>query len=194
MTFDECERNTRLGPEVYAPLLYKGKTRLMLHRFKFKHYTGYAMPLARLMAQCLQGVAFDVITWVPCSLARKIARGYDQSRLLAKKLARVTGMPAVKLICRKGFATPQYKLKSAAEREANISGKYRALRRADYATVLLVDDIYTTGATFRACARVLKDAGAGRVLLCAAAAKQTAENCYDTTHRRRSHKEEWPLI
>jgi competence protein ComFC len=119
----------------------------------------------------IEGVEFDVVTWVPCSFLRRLRRGYDQSRLLAVKLSRIVNKPAIKLLKRKGFAKPQYTLDSADERTQNVAGQYVYIGKAAHSAVLLVDDIFTTGATFRECASVLHAAGAERVILCALARK-----------------------
>ena len=168
---DDLPWNMNNGPDIYAPLLYRGDARKAIHQYKFRGCSSHAGQFARWMMKSLGGVRCEVITWVPGSLWRRWKRGYDHCGLLAKELGRLTGMPVKRLLVRRNGGRPMYKLENAGEREANIKGKYKSKGREDYSSVLLVDDIYTTGATFRECAGILKQNGAEKIILCCIAKK-----------------------
>jgi ComF family protein len=103
-----------------------------------------------------------VITWVPLSRKRKRTRGYDQARLLAEALAAGSSIPCSGLLVKQREAAPQSGSGGREERKANIRDAYRTKNEIDIRgkTVLLVDDIVTTGATLEECAAVLSSAGA----------------------------------
>lgn len=157
-----------------APLWYRDKVRQSHHRYKFSGVLAYADTYAALMAQCvedrLQG-RFDVVTWVPLSRWRLWRRGYDQSRLLAERLARNLGVPCVRLLKKVRHTKAQSGLTGESQRRANVLGAYKPAPGADAEgrRVLLVDDVVTTGATVSECARVLRTAGAARVVCVALA-------------------------
>lgn len=109
----------------------------------------------------------DVIVPVPLSRLRLIWRRFNQSALLAQEVARLTGLPFRPLhLVRTRRTRPQPGL-SRRERETNVRGAFEVpAKRAteiDGRSVLLIDDVVTTGATVGACARALKAAGARRV-------------------------------
>ncbi len=158
----EFSRRGRAGSGIAlyaAPFWYEDGVRTALTRFKFRGRSSYAPAFARCMAESWRravnsragGEAFraDVVTWIPVSARRRRQRGYDQAELLARSLGDFLGVPAVALLEKTEDNAPQSSL-DAAGRSANVTGVY-AVRRAapDVAgkTVLLVDDILTTGAT-----------------------------------------------
>ncbi len=159
-----------------APLYYEGAVRAAVLRYKFKNRRGYAKTFSRLMASCageeLAG-RFDMITWVPVSRQRLHKRGFDQSELLARGVAENLGMELTPALRKRRHTGANSALDGREARAANVLGAFEArepgLVRGR--RVLLVDDIYTTGATLSECARVLLIAGAEDVvcLTCAAA-------------------------
>lgn len=150
--------------ECRAPMRYREPFRSTLWRFKFRGETSLAAPLAGLMARVLAGEAaqYDCIVPVPVSAERLRERGYDQTVLLAERLAAQTDLPCRSLLRKTRDNRTQHRL-TAKERTANVRGAY-ACDEADGLRVLLVDDIVTTGATARECAAMLHRAGAAEVL------------------------------
>lgn len=147
----------------YAPLRYEGKASAALRRYKFNGRTSYAGCFAELIASCLrehQADKADVVTWVPLGRLRYIRRGYSQSKILARHLAKLLGIPARGLLTKIRETPKQSRLGSEAARRANVSGAYKAGGRAEGKRVILVDDVFTTGATVSECARMLRTAGA----------------------------------
>lgn len=174
------ERKPEFIDKCAAPLWYWDKVRDSHHRYKFSGVRAYAKPYAALMGQCvadhLQG-RFDVITWVPLSRNRLRRRGYDQSRLLAQRLAQEVNVPCECLLKKVRDTRAQSGLAGESERRANVLGAYTLFPGVSTAgrRILLVDDVVTTGATLSECARVLRTAGAAEVVCVTMAMAGTEE-------------------
>lgn len=144
---------------------YRGTMRRVLREFKFNNRPGLAAPLAELacaaLASARETIAPDVVTAVPASRRQKWKRGYNQSELVARRIARNLTVPYVALLRERGGALSQKRLRYR-DRFLNILGRFAVRRTADVAgmRILIVDDIFTTGATINECARILKEAGA----------------------------------
>lgn len=166
---DEKDRQISLKeiPVCSSLFRYEGDVREAILRYKFHGLSFYSREFASLMAENLtkEELSCDVITWVPLSKKRKRARGYDQARLLAEKLASRIRVPCSCLLVKKRDAAPQSGSGGREERKANIRDAYRIKDRIDIRgkTILLTDDIVTTGATLEECAAVLLSAGAACV-------------------------------
>lgn len=158
---------------VAACFPYEKGFRRTLHRLKFQEERALARPLGTLMAEAASslGEDFDGVTWVPMSPQKLRRRGYNQSELLAKAVAKELGLPAWDLLEQVRETDTQHSL-TRAQRADNVRGAYRAKSAALGKRLLLVDDIVTTGATLRACAQGLYGAGAQKV--CAVCAANTA--------------------
>lgn len=120
-----------------------------------------------LRAEPVPGRAPVMVTWVPLGRRRRRDRGYDQAQVLAERVAVTTGLPCFRLLARVVETPPQAR-RNAAERAHALRGAFRATRTAP-GSVLLVDDVLTTGATAAECAGVLRAAGASEVGLLTAA-------------------------
>jgi ComF family protein len=151
-------------PRCSSLFRYEGDIRQAILRYKFHGLSFYSREFAALMTENLtdEELACDVITWVPLSRKRKRTRGYDQARLLAEALAAGSSIPCSGLLVKQREAAPQSGSGGREERKANIRDAYRTKNEIDIRgkTVLLVDDIVTTGATLEECAAVLSSAGA----------------------------------
>ncbi len=156
---------------ILAPFWYRGAVRSALHRFKFRGRTAYAAMFGSLMAETARGMDAGMVTWVPCSLLRRWTRGYDQSRLLARVVAKQLGLPAKPLLRRSRHTRSQTKMSGYAARQENVRGVFAARNVTTGSRVLLIDDIHTTGATARAARDALLAAGAGAVRICVAATR-----------------------
>lgn len=159
-----------------SPLYYKESVRSALLRYKFYGLTVYAKPFGQLMSDCAEeyiDAQVDIITWVPLSRKRLNKRGYDQARLLAEELSCSLMIPCEPVLKKKIHTRPQSRTGSAEKRKANISGAYEVIapEKVSGKTILLVDDIVTTGSTFSECARMLGMSGANRVYCIAVARK-----------------------
>jgi len=144
--------------------LHEGRFEKVIHRFKYLSDTSLAAHLGLLIARKISR-EYDLVTCVPLSGRRLLRRGFNQSALLAKKVAKETGFRfAPDLLQRHKAIMPQVGL-SAQERIENVRGAFSCREGAAIrgGAVLLIDDVMTTGATSNECAKVLKKHGASRV-------------------------------
>lgn len=113
----------------------------------------------------------DLVCWVPLSRSRYRIRGYNQAELIARVFAARLSCPAEPLLQRITNTRPQARLNSA-ERTANVRGAFRCTEAASVCgkRIVLVDDVFTTGATVAACAECLVSAGAGSITVVTVAA------------------------
>ena len=158
-----------------APLKYEGIVREALLNYKFhagqSRCTGFGDVLAQAVAEHFGG-EFDIVTYVPVSKKRKHERGYDQSYLLARETCRHWSVAPETLLQKTKDNVAQSSLSSREERQKNVVGAYVAVNedKIKGQRILLIDDILTTGATLREAARVLREAGAEKVICATLAA------------------------
>ncbi len=147
---------------IYAPPL-----RDAIHAFKYQSNTRLAVPLADFMIARVRREALDVDLIVPVPLHRQRLqqRGYNQAELLARHLGDAFRIPVDTSVLARVRATPPQVTLGLRERMENVRGAFRCQDEAAVAgkTILLVDDVMTTGSTLEACAEALKIAGAKRV-------------------------------
>ncbi len=176
----ECRRQPPPWTRLYFHGRYDGPLRDMILGHKFTSSLAHARLLAD-MADCAFRMAAeeipDVIVPVPLHRNRLLKRGFNQATELARVLAGKLGRPmSADGLIRTRNTVPQTRL-GHRERQANIKDAFAAdPARVGDRSVLLVDDVYTTGATLRECARTLKRAGARpvQVLVLARAQRETA--------------------
>jgi len=158
----------RLGP-------YEGVVRDAVLRLKHHDGEGLAELLGKLWvgrdAQRFRALGADAVIPVPLHWWRRWRRGYNQSAALARGLALHLQIPCFPSWLRRLRNTPAQTTQSPAGRRENVRNAFRARRRAllKGRTVLLVDDVMTTGATANEAARALRAAGAARVTVAALA-------------------------
>lgn len=156
-----------------SPLRYQDKVRAAVHGYKFGGLSARCKPFGLLIAQALsdQGVTADLVSWPSLSAKRLRRRGYDQAQLLAREVGERLGLPVVRTLDKRDRPA-QSGISGEAQRRANLLGAYTALCPGAFRgkTVLLVDDVVTTGATLSECAKTLRLAGAEQVV-CAALAR-----------------------
>jgi ComF family protein len=187
MAAPEFERAVAYG-------VYEDGLREMVHLLKYERMSALARPLGRMLAEAVETLAGEIagecmVVAVPLYPAKERQRGYNQAVLLAD--AALAGLKRTR---------PEWKLRAAhgalrrvrdtesqfsltpRGRRRNLKGAFAVAdnRALEGREVLLVDDIYTTGATARECARVLRRAGAQRVWVAtlSRAQRETVE-CWD---------------
>jgi ComF family protein len=135
-----------------------------VHDFKFRDLSALAEDMAPPMAALVEWPV-DVVVPVPLTAKRERQRGYNQSRLLAKEIAAKLGVPIADGLKRLRDSRQQAKSATRDERWFNVEGAFAARLPGaiEGRSVLLVDDVATTGATLDACARALLAAVAGAV-------------------------------
>lgn len=152
--------------------IYDGTLRDAIHALKFRSGRALAAPLGSLMAACAAGArlpAAQLVIPVPLHRRRLRERGYNQSELLAAEVSDRLGLPVRSDVLLRRQTTEAQSALTLEERRANVRGAFIAARALDGQTVLLVDDVLSTGFTASECARVLRQAGAGQVIVLTAA-------------------------
>jgi ComF family protein len=156
---------------VYTFGSYEETLRQLIHLFKYSKVRPLARPLGALVARAIpREHRFDLIIPMPLHWRKRWSRGYNQSELLAKEVARRWGLPVQKIVRRVKATAPQAGL-SNSKRRLNVRAAF-AIRKGTNIKglrILLIDDVVTTGATASACANVLKRAGASHVAVAAVA-------------------------
>jgi ComF family protein len=166
LTCPRCLRHPPPFTRVGAPFLHEGPISRAIHRYKYEDHPELAAPLAALLAdeaRAFLAQAPACILALPLHARRFRERRYDQVQLLASALAQVTGRRApVGLLARVRDTPRQVGLDEAA-RAGNVAGAFEASPSVEGQAVLLLDDVFTTGATARAATDALREAGAGPV-------------------------------
>jgi ComF family protein len=155
----ECYRDPPPVARVHAALRHDGVARQLVLGLKYRRGKHLVQPLADLIAP-ITPLDVDLLVPVPLDERRLRERGFNQSELLAAELARRTGRPVASDALIRVRETPSQAGLSPAERADNVRGAFAAPERLEGHSVLLVDDVCTTGATLYACARALKRGGA----------------------------------
>jgi len=149
-----------------AAASYGGAVREAIHGLKFGGRRSLARPLGDLVGeQCAAALADrpDALLPVPLARARERERGFNHAALLAERLGERLGLSVrPRWLVRLRATAPQTDL-TAAERRANVAGAFAAAPAVAGRHVVVIDDVITTGATVRECARALRAAGALRV-------------------------------
>jgi len=166
---------------VRAAVAYGEIPRKVALKLKYGGRPGVAETMARLMARHVEGGADALLAPVPLHRWRIWKRGYNQAGLIASALARRCGGTALPDALERRRATPYLRGMGPRERAQAVRGAFRVpeRRRAAIAgrTLVLVDDVFTSGATANACALALKRAGAAEVrLLCWARVVRGSDN------------------
>jgi ComF family protein len=148
-----------------SAFLYEGVARHLVTAFKFQGQRSLAPVMAELagaaFADLVAPMRDPIVTWVPSHRATERARGYNQAEVLARGLAKQAGgLPAIAL-ARKASRTQHQQTLSRQSRQANLRGAFRPVgdgvagRVRDAEGVIVVDDVYTTGATANEVASVV---------------------------------------
>lgn len=150
-----------------SPFAKNGIAETAMYRFKFSKIMRNGEYFSKQMALTVKNqfydIKFDGVTFVPMHFLKHISRGFNQSEKIAKEIANILELPLFEnlLYCKKKNRV-QHRL-NFKERFENIRGKYGTKYKITGKTLLLVDDIKTTGATLDECAKQLLLAGADKV-------------------------------
>ncbi len=162
-----CKSKVFYFDGIIAPFINDGDIKRVMHKYKFRNSPMYAEFYANEMSIAIkQGyfdIEFDFITSVPMDKFSKLRRGYNQSEILAEEISKRINIPHFQGILKaKKKKHTQHKL-SYEKRFDNVKEIYYTDCNINGKTVLLVDDIKTSGATLSECAKQLLKAGANRV-------------------------------
>ena len=136
--------------------------RALIHATKFKKLASALNPLITLLIAYAQNLNFNftnyVVVPIPLSSARERTRGFNQAELIARSLSKALNLSLVPALKRIKTTKPQAELKSKAARLANIASAFTLSNPATILNqnIILIDDVYTTGATILEAVRVLK--------------------------------------
>lgn len=163
--FCKCKTLVYRFESVISVFENDGSAKNILYRYKFGGRPHISDFLVQEMANAVKNeykdIKFDIICPVPSSRKSRLKYGFDHTMTLSKKLSKNLGIESFNML-RVVKQNSQHKSKFS-ERMENVKGKYEPIKRADNKTVLLVDDIKTSGATLDECAKQLLFAGAERV-------------------------------
>jgi ComF family protein len=151
---------------------YRGALEKLVQAFKFERHDFLDDAFAGLLEETLLArgdAAFDAIVPVPMHRAKERRRGYNQAELIARALAKRIGSRCHPSLLTKTAERATQSTLDRSHRAANVHGVFAASKSAKGRSILLVDDVCTTGETLRACAAQLVRAGAGRVCAIAVA-------------------------
>lgn len=148
---------------------YDGKIRDLIHMFKYNKGSWLRQDLGDIMSGCISAHydvrEIDYVIPVPLNIWKFRHRTYNQSELLARHIAKNNGLQLRTDLLERPRKTPTQTHLSATQRRKNVSGAF-CINFPEFIkerTVLIVDDVMTTGATFNEIASVMKQAGAARV-------------------------------
>lgn len=173
-TCTACQRRPPGFEMARAPWRYAGPAGHAIRQFKYRRRWRIGRWLAQEMARTARAAFpledLDAVLPVPPHWLRRRVKGFDHAELLARSVARALDKPCLSgALRRTRWTVTQTRLPSGA-RARNVRGAFAASAKAlRHRTVLLVDDVMTSGATARACTSALKTAGAARVFVLTAA-------------------------
>lgn len=168
-TCSTCCRDAPSFARARSAVRFRGAMQRALHAFKYGKIISLATDLAGLLEACVRShygtVRFDAAAYVPLHTHKERERSFNQSRLLAKRLASLLELPLFGNCLRRVRDTSTQTNLDAFARRENVRNAFEAgeAQWTEGRTLLLVDDVMTTGATIDECARTLRKAGAAAV-------------------------------
>jgi ComF family protein len=160
-----CRESLASFDTVYSFGSYEGPLRKLIHLFKYAKIESLAAPLSRFLIRALPlDQQFDAVLAMPMHWRKRWERGFNQAELLAKPIAERYGLKLKTNLQRARYTKAQAGL-SEAQRRENLQGSFCVKRPEEIRNrgVLLIDDVFTTGATLRAASAALKRAGARHI-------------------------------
>lgn len=142
----------------------------LIHRFKYGKKIPLGKRLGRRLGETINDDSIflksDFLIPVPLHKSRYRERGFNQSEIIAEEISKATGLPFLKDMLKRKKNTKDQTNLSPQEREKNVRGAFVVTEpeMINGKKIILVDDVITTGATLSECARMLKQAGAEKIL------------------------------
>jgi ComF family protein len=156
-----CQQNERQFDVCYSVFDHEDAAASLLYAFKFRGERYLSKYLSALLADCFIDNLLEADYIVPVPMHKKgvSVRGYNQCELLCADLSNRLNIPTLNCLV-KPVETKKQMTLAKAERAENVKGAFLCNADLQFKTILLVDDVLTTGATLNECANVLKKAGA----------------------------------
>lgn len=168
---------SRFAPDrLFVPFRYSGVMAVAVKKMKYRSATALADFLAHLLVEEMAESDFvlgheAILVPVPLHPVKQLERGFNQAALLSESLGKLLKIEVVNGVLRRIRETPSQTKLKGKEREKNVRGAFGIDKKKDHPfrgkDIILVDDVFTTGATVRECCRVLKKAGARYVYVVA---------------------------
>lgn len=168
----DCCRRSHQYDQARALLSYQGDARSSLYRFKYSNRREYAhfygKEIARMLGRWIRSCKADYLMPIPLYVKKERERGYNQALVLAKEVSRQMEIPLLKDVLVKRTDTRQQKELDSIGRQKNLEAAFGIVDESRQiqltgTCVILVDDIYTTGATVDAAAAILRRAGVSKI-------------------------------
>lgn len=164
---NECISRKRSFDRNKSVYLYNGKLRQSLVRYKYygcrEYGDFYGDAICRYEIRDILNWNPDVIVPVPLTRKKQRMRGFNQSAYLAEHVGKRLGIPVSYSLLMKVHGTKSQKKLNAIQRRRNLKNAFQVKENIKGITVLVIDDVYTTGSTMEAVASCLKKAGAEKV-------------------------------
>lgn len=148
--------------DLHCALYHRETARTLVHALKYRSLREAAAPLAIRMAALIQPSEWDALVPLPLHKRREQERGFNQARLLAEGIAEETSLPVMTPLIRIRPTDRQVGLSRDA-RFQNVAGAFACTSPVSGLRLLMVDDVFTTGATAKSAGQALREAGAKRV-------------------------------
>jgi ComF family protein len=149
--------------QLYAATSYTGAAKQALHLLKFERAGAAARDIAYAIVTHLPKECAGIVTHIPTAETRVRQRGYDQSRLIARQVAKVCQLPHASLLMRQGAQRQLGQSRTTRQLQMQTAFRARRAYMIENQSILLIDDVLTTGSTMTAAAMVLLSAGAKNV-------------------------------
>ena len=167
---DKCKAQNRDFDQAKAVFMYKDEIVNVVHKLKYENLKFLAEPIAKHMCELYAtwGIDADIVTSVPLHKNKEKSRKFNQAKEIAKEICKVFDLRYEDL-CEKVLDNPSQTTLTYKQRQENVKSAYSVVREQRKLikdkTIMLVDDVFTTGATANELSRILKEAGAKAVFV-----------------------------
>ena len=157
-----CKKHKSEYKRIIGAYYYEDSIVSAVHNFKDNDMPflskRFSADIVNAVRKNYNDITFDFVTYVPLRRFREFSRGYNQSKLLANEIAKELNLPCIDCLSKIRYTGVQHH-KSAVERKADVFGSYdvkeKHRNKIDGKTILLIDDVKTTGSTLNECAKML---------------------------------------
>ncbi|TQO59478.1 ComF family protein [Paraclostridium bifermentans] len=174
-----CINKTYYFEKAIGCIEYSETSKKIVFGFKYNDKTFMSNIISKIMKEKLdtQNINYDYILYVPLHKKRERKRGFNQSKLIAKKLGKIENIKVLDSIYRNKNTTKLFKLtnEERSREVKNAFGFYKSIDLCKNKNVLLIDDIFTTGSTVNEISKMLKLKGVKKIYICTFL---TRINCY----------------